>query len=451
MNKLFKNTLIAAAVASATLATANAATITLTGGAAAQDISQEGAASETSIALPNLEITLGDEYAVNDRLILTISGATVESQASASLTDAGGNITFGKLASTTDNTVIFRVTSLADDGAGNTQPTTNAVLTLSGITLDTDSVVSDAGDVTVTYSGQLSDGSVIESTTAITVVEVTSQFSASVTTPLNGIVDVNADRQLFTAAGEGTGEDSLVVTPAEVSGLTFAATATTLTHTLWGDFSYTDRDGDGDADASVTPVGTDDTLSAVTVADDFMSASFTQGVSGSIDAITVTLDAVGQNEDYPVMEPQTFSVSTDIAYTDNQNAAGSDSLLSEAAAGEWTLNGAQVFAPYVLVNSGSASYFITLANDGLQSGDIEVEAFDDNGMVYGPISMGETLDAGSTKLVRGSDIASLLGVTGFQRLAVTLTVNVPADDVTASGFANSPLGRQLIDVDVIND
>jgi len=441
MKKLFKTTLVAAAVTAATATTGYAATLAVGAGST---ISQEGAASEASITLPDVTITLGDEYAVNDRLVLTVGGATVKSQAGATLVDADSEIQFGKLASTSDNTVIFRITSIGLDTNGDTLPTTGNTLTLSGITLETASVV-DGGNVTVSYSGQLSDGTVIESTTAADAITVKSQFGGSVTAQLDGVIDVNADRQLFTG---GASSDSLTVTPTEVTGLSLAASATTITHTLFGDFSYVDLDGDGDADVSFSAsTSGDDTASAVTIAADYMSASFSQGVVGTMDSATLTVSAPGQAAGNPTMDKQDFMVTTTTSYTDNQGTAGNKVVVNDADAGEWTLNGAQVFVPYMPVGFAGVFSRVVLANDGVQDGEIEVEAFDEDGNTYGPVALGQVLEGGSNLTITGGAVAFALGISGSAKLTVTLTINAPANDVTSTGFTSSSAGRQLLETE----
>lgn len=442
MTNLFKKTLVAAAV----MATASSAfadpTIEIDDGDVVT-ISQEGAAGEDSIELPTVTVTLDDEYAVNDRLVFSISGATV-SENNATLTSSSGNIQLGRLASDDANEAIFRITSLADDGAGSTQPTTGEALVLAGLDLDTDSVIGDAGDVTVSFIGRLQDGTVIESTDAETAIEVESQFDLGDVTALDATIDVNQDRQTFV----DDDEDELSISIDEVDDLTFAATATTVTHVLFGNFAYVDTDGDGDADVDIVGAGdNNDTFDDAEFSDDFMSVTLVQTVVGDIDTATVTIDAPGVDEDNPTLEAQSFSATVTLGYTFGDDGEDEVELATEASVGSWDLNGAQVFAPYVPVNFAGLINRIILVNDGVQDGEIEVEAFDESGNAYPAVDLGVTLEGGSNVSITGSQIAEALSIDSAEKLSVTFTINAPAEDVTATGFSQSAAGRQLIDIE----
>lgn len=449
MTNLFKKTLVAAAIM-ATTATVAYAAPTLTVGTGSK-ISKEGAASEKTIALPEVTITLDDEYAVNDRLVLVISGADVASVAGATLTDASGEITFGRLASDNANEAVFRITNIGLDVNGDTLPTKGNALTLSGITLKTASVVEDAGDVKVTYQGRLADGAVIETSKAATAIEVETQFKLGTVTPLSATIDVNFDRQQFAEDGKSDDKDSdtLTVGLKETGGLDLAATATTVTHTIFGDFSFVETNGKDGVDVKPTLSASNDSLS-YKFDDTLTSVTITQGVVGDVDSPSITFNVAGQKAGNPIIEDQDFTATVSLAYLDNADKAGNSVLANEKSVGEWDLNGAQVFVPYLPVRFAGLQTRVVLTNDGSQDGEIEVEAFDEAGNSYGPVALGATLAGGTNMTVSSVDVADALGIDNSTKLTVTFTINAPKTDVTATGFSQKAgTGRQLIDVSVL--
>ena len=97
---MFKKTIIASALAMAAFSS-QAAVVAVT----ADVVSQEGAAGQASISVPSTVITLGAEYAVNDTITITVTGAEFATAlstpsmvyADVSAGDGTGTVTLGLL------------------------------------------------------------------------------------------------------------------------------------------------------------------------------------------------------------------------------------------------------------------------------------------------------------------------------------------------------------------
>jgi hypothetical protein len=97
-------------------------------------------------------------------------------------------------------------------------------------------------------------------------------------------------------------------------------------------------------------------------------------------------------------------------------------------AGEWTINGALVFVPY-MPYADNISQILYIANRGSQLGDISVDAFDEAGNSY---SFDVGTVAGSTVRKLTQEIADGLATAGFTapgKVAFEITVTAPADDI----------------------
>lgn len=274
--------------------------------------------------------------------------------------------------------------------------------------------------------------------------------------PFNGTIDVSSLRRLFEAEtnGDNTEEDTLTFViddntpylarneyaPAEV------------THVITGsDFSYFmegDANEDGELSSAelsayvdVSSNGDDDFT--VSVNESFTEITVTQEVNGTVDTdYSVVISAAGEESEY-TMTPQSFTADMVV-----ENAAGTlaTTVLSGTSIGGWDLNGANVYVPYMPYGP-SLSQIIYISNNGSLGGEVEVEAFDQDGNTYGPYSLG-TVEAKSILKLTGA-LEDALAADGFTsgKLAFDITVNAPAGNIEVYTGYNAGNDRGL----VIND
>jgi len=453
MTNMFKKTIIASALFAAASAT-HAATVAITG----VNVSQEGSAGALSIAVPNVVVTLGAEYTVNDIVTFTLSGAEFDialsapaiAYADASGGDFTGTMTLGLL-NNTATTATFRITDLVP--VTGDAITTGDTLTLSGLVMTTATVLDETGDISVAYSAETNTAQVLDGTGTLTDVAATvvAQLSSSVTKPLNGIIDVENGRQQFTAGNDTITTDVLVVTLTEAVAAVNDAVYDGAVHVIEGDFSWMDTDGTPGVDAGelaaafgVTGNGDDTFVSVINAAMNAITITATDLAADAVEAHTMTFTVAGVGVGNAILSAQDFDVSTTINYTTAAAAAATKATAVEASAGSWTLNGSAVNIPYMPYGSG-ISQIINLNNAGTQSGDVSVEGFDRAGNFYGPVVVGTAAPGAQTALA-GAIKAALVaeGLPASERVSLTVVSNVPADDVTVYSAYNPGTGTVMI-------
>ncbi len=297
---MFKKTILATALAAATLG-AGAADVNV---AVDADIaSQEGAASQTNVALQDVIVTLGAEYTQNDTVTFTITGAQFDTATSApaitASIDAGDSATLGLL-SVTATTVTFRITAV-DDADNDTIVFDGGTFTLSGMQLVTSSVVDATGDIDVSYEARTNTNLLLDPATGmdsltVTAIEVVSQLGAALGQAADAVIDVEADRLLFTG---GATTDTIVATITEAAVDIGDITYNGSTHVLTGDFSWMDDDGTAgvsqtELDSAVAMTGSaDDTCTAaINTSSDEVTFTCTDGGGNDVEAFTVTFTVV---------------------------------------------------------------------------------------------------------------------------------------------------------------
>lgn len=450
---MFKKTLIAVALAGLS---ANALAVNVSSGlnsANAVEHSIEAVKSATSFTVNEgtATATMRAEYKVDDLITLTFSqpfAAGFSAPVNILTTNITGaapvrtTITLGKL-SQTANTVTYRVTDISVTGGVAT--TVGAVVAIPEVTFDADAVRA-SKSVTVKYSATLSNGTTPldqassgDSDNAL-LLKLSQQYTASVSQQFDGIVDVTEDRKQFT---DGT-TDAVKLTLGKATIKDVSVPATSVVYTVKGDFSFLDTNP---ASAGVqAPVG------AVVVAPMVIPGGglpgtvvdvqadkiiITQPAAVAVGTTVLTLDnAVAKS----VMSAQTFTADAVVNYTD----AGTDlaalpatgakvqaDTTSALDAGAWTLNGASVDVPYMPYGSG-IEQFLWVTNKGNQAGDIKVTAFDQTGKAYGPFNLGSSAK-GLKKLdaaLKTALVAAGLNEANSPRVALNVTVNAPAKDIT---------------------
>jgi hypothetical protein len=441
---MFKKTLVASALALAAFGS-QAATLAITGTV----VSQEGSAGAASIAVPTAVVTLAAEYTVNDEITFTVSGAefdasSVPALAAAFAVEAGDGATFGFL-SQTANTVTFRITAQTDGGVTPGVAYTGGTFTLTGMTLKTSTVLDATGDISVAYSAKTGvSGTAIDNTGTLTDVSntVVAQFSSSVTKALNGIIDVENDRQQFTAGNDSTTTDVLVVTPVEAAAAVNDAAYTGATIAVKGDFSWMETDGDAGIDAGELAAafaatgGADTYTSVINSAGDTITVTVADAGGNTVEAATLTFTNAGVGSGNAVLTVQDFTVSTTIKYNTAAPAAATKVTGTDAAAGSWTLNGSVVEVPYMPFGPVTQG-ILYHTNTGTKSGAISARyilegesTWTDLGVVVTNASPGVT-----NLLTPVMDAVKTSTGLSAGKVALEITTNVPNGDVTITAAA----------------
>jgi hypothetical protein len=414
-----------------------------------------------------LGIKLNAEYAVNDTITITFtSGSLVDSELPSSFTTAGTNdgtttrtVTFGLLSSSS-SAATYRVTSLGA-GTGTTKDQT-ASLTAANLVFDT--AVAQSG-VSATFSAASGSGAAFDGTIATAdtatikstqvLIAVASQWEGAVGAPaLDGVIDVAPASPAtpltrFTTTSTSTTQDVLSVTVSENSAVTFAtgftAEVSAISYTLKGDFSWAVASkastifvptcGATENGSSLVSVGTSPLVAAAAGSYTWsclrpsnvgaastltIKNNITGGLTGSLKAGEFTLNA-----SVVYKSPETQS-----GVTTSTMATSSSAVLTGEEAGEWTINGAQIYVPYMPYGDG-IDQIIYLANKGAVAGDISMQYVSavDGSTLSTPVKIG-SIAATSTKNIAGlvrDNLPDAAKVSG--RLALIITVNAPAGDV----------------------
>ncbi len=453
MKQLFKTTLLAATIA-ATCGSAVAGTVSVT----KQTHSMEGLAGVTATQTSNaISYVVAAAYAVGDKITFTFPTGALVSASFPSQVNVGAinhdtpgsaiaGMALGLLNSDADS-VTYRVTSLSQPttilagvnlaidpnggvvaaGTAYTDRTTiNAAIPLGTVGYTPASVL--AAAVTVTVSSQTSVGDNLDSTgtRTATVAEAKTQFGTAVAnTSFDGVIDVSAARKLFvTPPSTTTTMDSMMWT------------ITNPTTTGWSNLATVNATGGTVA----TTYGVAGKMTGLVAANwsnsgtrvfNATAASLTTTYNGQVTNDTVTFTAPGT----VVLETQAFTTDLVYNYSSAAAVAGSKTIATGLASGEWTLNGATVNIPY-MPYSASASQIMYVSNAGTQAGDILVTAFDDAGNMYDLGSVGTA--AGKTVTKIATFVRDGLAAKGFTagKVSITVTVNAPAADITVYASYN---------------
>jgi hypothetical protein len=446
---MFKKTLLALAVAATSttaLAAADIKTNTVN-----RVISSEGSASLTKVEANVVEVVLGAEYAVGDILTFTFSGADLDVSGSTLpvsvtpvLKDTNDTMTLGLLSSTA-TTLTYRVTELTYDGLTDETTVGAKVTFAAGDLLFTASSVLASGAATVVYAAETSTGIDIDQSATkgtASIFSVASQFSGSVTSDLDAVIDVNVQRLAF----EGSSVvDTITLTPKNTTATTgtpsitydYQATPTKYTYTIDGDFAFLDTDADKDG------VQTTKVTTSVGSVKSITSSAITVEHTATA-PVTISIDVSGKTATKAdaALATQTFTADIDVAYTDHGtdsdpstvtgSKAGAKNLANNAAAGEWTLNGANVTIPYIPFGDDVA-VIMRATNTGTQTGDLTVRY-----MLEGVDTEWQEISVSVADLAPGvtnirdavMDAIESDAGTSKGKVAIDLTVNAPSNDIT---------------------
>lgn len=431
-NKMFKKSLIAASIAMAVVAGANASTVSVSSGNTTMSVEYAQGIGQVETGV--IVVTPERGYATGDIMIVTVTGATLAQETDAatpvaitpdvtSSSPADGEVEFLEYEG---NTMKFLVTTAINDGVlpfFTIGTTTSPQVIVTG--------AADEGKVTVSASGLVDtvEGAktVDPTTTPATRFTFSRQFATAYDTELDGVIDVNALRTLFESAATS---DTLVFENTETAA-TDDVTATGVTYTLWGDFSFLDADGDGELggadDGSVSFSGTG---SAVVSEDfDMVTVAATAFDAGTVG---ITVNVPGE----VVIPEQSFQAQVDVAYDVTVTIDGTLNTLAKSSAGAWTLNGANVHVPFMPFGS-QYSQSVTISNTSSQSGSVDLVIYvgDDTVDVTGIATVSPE---GVTDISAAvSSAVSAAGLSG--NLSFDVIVNAPdtAIEVTAVYYAKA--------------
>lgn len=456
MKTMMKTTLVAASIAA--VFGANAGTLTVT----EQTHSVEGLAGVTADQTSNsIAYKLGAAYREGDKVTFTFSeGALVATSFptvinlppvnSAVEADAIAGLTLGLLNSDA-NSVTFRVTKLTLPHNDATTPveyqngsTLGATLTLGSVKYK---VAALAAPVVVSVSSQTTAGDILDSAGTRTgnIASAKSQFgTAVIDESFNAVIDVAQSRKSFVGGTNDSMEFTITNpntlgadkapggTGVNADWLNLATTNTTAA-TLFGEAGKMT----GLAGSNFATGGTN----TFTEADAKLAISYTGLVTNDTVVFTPTT-----GDDADVLEAQKFTTDVVYNYTSAAAVAGSKTIATGLASGEWKLNGATVNIPY-MPYSANASQIMYVTNAGNQAGDISVTAFDEKGKEWdlGIVAMAK----GNTVTKVTADIQRALDTQGFTggKLSITITVNAPAADITVYASYNAGSVRGFVNTD----
>jgi len=395
----------------------------------------------------SLSATLEAEYAVNDVITWAVSGSAIEGGFPASKVIACNDIgdfkgvTFGKL-SDDANGAQYRVTEIdesCDTGGG---------LTTVGLTVEFSpslelnaQAVDAANTIEASFSAQTNNGLPLDTgggaARMVDLAVTGSQFAASVDTPFDGVVDVEAERlefefgvtddfaewtvDNFECPGDPSPDDCTWATPIDQEVA------------IVSDFAWV-NDTDENT-AGIQPEAGVFTLSGGCTFDGLTATTLSATCDfGSNDLTIETFDnAAGGNDQ---VLPQTSFISSHVLNYTGIGAVDSFITVSGVNLGKWVLNGFQSLLSYTPYGTG-ISQVIYLANRGLQSGDVTVDYVAGDG-TSGSLGVVGTLAATSTLSI-GPAIKALLpaALQNAGRLALTVTANVPACDAQINAQYNA--------------
>lgn len=449
------------AIVAASAGLAFAGGVSATGGrVSTQYAAAVGAATTTAarqVTLADLGSTavtarLNAEYALNDTITFTFAcGCLVDTSLPSTLTSttsAGQTLTFALLNSAAD-AATYRVTNRA-----NSASTKNLEVTLPNTVKI--NMANAAGGVSVAFSAATSSGAAFDTSLTFdpttssfaaskTLVTVSNQFTGAVPGLLDGTIDVNPSGSTTPLTTFTTGSTDVLTVKTYQSTVTtaFAKTAdvSSVTYTLNGDFSWATEAKKASVFTPACPGGT--TASTVTlvasqagsvswscIGRDAVGESSTSGGSS-----TMTINAAGQTG-LTALPTGSFTASSTTAYFSPSGQSGASGTTASSAtiatntpAGSWSINGAQIFVPYMPYGS-TIDQVIYVANKSAVTGDINVQyiGLDTTTVVnlgkIGSIGGRSTLNI-SPKILEALPAAAKAN----GRLAFIITINAPVADV----------------------
>lgn len=462
MKTTFNKTLVASAI----LAFAGAVQAVELAGTEHTVTSQYLASTGANHTAASFTITLGAEYTLNDTMTLTFTAPLASATATTLIAapDAGNNrlgMTFSKISGGAigDTTAIYRLTATDATGLAANPVTTGVVFTVAALDFAKANLGSGAS---VSFSAKTNTNLDLDTggtNRSASLVKVASQFT--VTAPsFARVIDVNADRKSFVDADTAnTGADDFKVkgtfnvASLVTGGNTYArpiAGAAGVKHTVTGDFSWV-------VDNDTNTAGLQPKAGVFATTGTCANAAWTYSTT----AVSLTCDAIAADTaividpeanktgvaaaNIPVLPAQTFSATSTVTFT---GPAGTENAINTSDAGSWTLNGATVRVPYLVMRDGRFGSIINVTNHGSQSGAIVFDLYDENGTKLQSSYNGGTATAGAVtsiaNAVRNALVASGKDVVNSTiKYSLQITVNAPANDIMVySAYTDSQNGGE---------
>ncbi|WP_417705090.1 hypothetical protein [Rheinheimera aquimaris] len=423
MNTTFKKTLVASAI----LAFAGAAQAVQTPQTAAE-YSKQGVTQAATVTPAAPVITLEAEYAVGDIIDITFPGAVFDATNAPAFVLSAAGMEVGVLSVGT-NSIRLRVTQQA------TASTISSTLTINGLVFTSASIAA-SGAVGISYAAQTSTGLALDAGAASKptgkLIALVDQFTTEVT-PFDAVIDVNADRLLFTGALPADKRaDALVITPANDAALSTLATLTTITYKVVGDFSFLDQDASGTVSAgelAAAAITGGDAITGKTLSADMTTLTFVDTpvapATPAAVTLTSTISAADPAVSKVVIKPSDYTVTATFAHT---TPAGSVAI--EKSAGSWKLNGSQVRVPYMVVGGSRFGIIANVTNHSAKDGAITLDIFAEDGTKIASNYPAGTAKAGSVTSVAPALLAALGGSPAtVTKFSFQVTTNVPENDV----------------------
>lgn len=368
-------------------------------------------------------IHLDANYSDGNTVQLTYSGATIDEDYTFSTADialvattgktcvAGQRASFAGFNASTQTVTYVIDSSAATDGCNMKIPVINA----DGASLASGDTFSVSGAGSTAYG-------TLESLAATKLIDVAvDNISQAVATPLDGIVDVENGRYVFTAGVA----DIVTVTTTEGANTFGAADILGASHVITGDFGWTKKT---DAEGVVTRVGVAVSNAATGPVVTDTTVTWTAAAGTVINAVTLTPQT---GDDKKVLPATTFSLASAYTYDNGTDATVLNGSFA-AAMGAWTLNGASITA-YGIPNQAAVTPFLWVQNKGASNGDITVDVRCDGASISG-IAAGQAAAMANTSIgaavQAGVDAAATCAV--GSRYDAVVTVNGPAADMTVN-------------------
>jgi hypothetical protein len=387
-------------------------------------------AGTTAVPIYDVVITLANNLTYQDDLFVSITGASTATATPPTLdcTDSNGANAVGAGFTTgyvpggsSGSTWNFRVTDQQGATAGE-----KCVLT--GLTVTAASLAAVQNAEVSFVAKRFILEQVLDSGSTDDLAVVASQFDVTVGTPLDGEIDVFADREDFTVADPIVSSDTLVFTTIVDNGLpVFAGSpfvdATSGTRvTIGGDFSWTDTDGDGSCTdnlgATVVPDGS---LAVDTTLSDCTKMVFSLTAPNTSGPHTVVFTNAGN---FP-LDPQVFTGSAKYTFVQNGGSAtGSTTVGFEP--GAWTINGAQVYIQYMPYGTG-ISRIVYAANKGNLQADATAVVYANGGMF--PCDLGAVNAKTVNSLSGALDTCVAANNITTGKVAILITFTAPDKDI----------------------
>ena len=273
-----------------------------------------------------------------------------------------------------------------------------------------------------------------------------SQFSWTVTTELDGVIERDVQQTFVDVAGNTVLTDVLNYTLSNDEGMLLALTGTTIEVEYTGDFEDVDAFGTGVMGAISTPV-----FSMSTGATDIDTVTSTY-VSGTTVGYAVDGSANKETHTYTpgTLTTTTIPVTGSTSGVATVTVSGTGTLptgghvIASAATGEWELDATIINVPYFPVNYADTSSSVHIANEAKADADVIVTAIDNNGTEYGPLNLGFDAMGNTVTKVSQTAIATLFGITDPTKLSVTFNIDADEEDVSAHAFTQNTKGRSEV-------